>query len=111
VTEASDTEVSETEVSQTERVIGLFANDLSTYGDFLADFAGDPEEYGVDPVELESFSSTPAAGGEALARYVSVLRERHPGWAGVDIGRVDWPTVSASLERHLLRLVGLDGLF
>lgn len=100
-----------TEASETERVIALFANDLSRYGDFLADFAGGPEGYGDDPVEPESFSSTAAASGEALARYVSVLQQRHPGWAEVDIDRVDWPTVSAGLEQHLLRLVGLDGLF
>ena len=99
-----------THVSETERVIALFAKDLSAYGDFLADFAGDPQEYGLEAADLESFSSSSAAGGDALARYVSQLQGRHPAWAGVDVARVDWPTVSESLERHLLQQFGLEGL-
>lgn len=88
----------------------MFADDLSAYGDFLADFAGDPEEYDVEVADLTSFSSTPAAGGAALARYVSLLRAQNPVWAEVDVDRVDWPTVSESLERHLLRKCGLESL-
>lgn len=102
-----------TPASETERVVALFANDLSAYGDFLADFAGEPEEpqeYDVEVADLASFSSTSAGGGAALARYVSVLRAQSPVWAEVDVDRVDWPAVSESLERHLLRQCGLESL-
>jgi hypothetical protein len=96
--------------SETERVVALFANDLSAYGDFLGDLASDPEEPGAEAADPASFSSTSAGAAAALARYVAALQSRHPVWAGVDVALVDWPVVSETLERHLLRQFGLAGL-
>ena len=99
------------EASETERVIGLFANDPSMYEGFLADFGGDPDEYGVEAAEMESFTSTSAAVGQALGAYLSDLRGHYPGLAEIDLDRVDWPTVSAAAEQQVLRRIGLVGLF
>jgi hypothetical protein len=85
-------------VDETERVIELFRGDPETFGDFLADVGGDPEEYGIASVDVLSAGDVMIAG-KALAVYVSYLENSNPAWDGVDVDVVDWPRVMAELVR------------